>query len=170
MIMVKRKGRKRQKLLCGKVEESVELSTTGAGTVVSEPFDETVNERTFALSIDAVYSLRNLTAGQGPILIGIAHSDYTSAEIEEWIENTGSWNEGNLTEQEISKRKIRQIGIFDGEVADEVMNDGVAIKIPLKFILNQGQGLRLWVYNKSGAAFTDGAYVYADGKCWLKPT
>ncbi len=169
--MVKHKsGRRRSKILKGNVDEAMALLTLANNSLVADAFDESVNERTFIISIDATYALRTLTPGEGPIVFGVAHSDYTAAEIEEVIENAGSWNEGDLVSQETARRKVRIIGQFEGQLANEDFNDGVKLKTTLKWILLQGQTIDLWAYNRSGAALTTGAFLICSGHVWLRPT
>jgi len=170
----KRRGRRRY--LRGSVDESIAFAVLAAKDVAVEPFDETVNERTLISSLVAAYSLSNfsVTSGVGPILVGVAHSDYASAEIEAYIESSGSWDEGDLVQQEIAKRRIRRIGIFDASdlaTEDATLNDGKPIKTKLNWILNQGQGLQLWTYNLGTAAVvTTIPVVHAEGHANLWPT
>ncbi len=161
--MAKRRGgARRRRYLKGNVDEKLGLGTLAASTLISDIFDETVNERCLVSSLVASYSLDNLTTPQGPIEFGVAHSDYTDAEIEEVIENTGSWNEGGLVEQEIAKRKIRKIGTFASSTPvtsasttnDIMFNDGKPVKTKLNWVLLQGQSLRIWAYNHSSSALT----------------
>ncbi len=143
----------------GTVDEQVNAGTLASKDVTATAFDETVNERTLVSSIVARYSLLNVTkaSGVGPLMVGVAHGDYSAPEIEEWIENTGSWNEGDLVNQEIAGRKIRKIGIFDQPATiseSSVLNDGKAIKTKLNWILLQGQGLQYFLYNLGSSAFS----------------
>ncbi len=163
------------KYIRGSVDESTAGGTLAAKTLVSVNFDETVRERTLISSIVATYSLSNWTptAAAGPVLIGLAHVDYSNAEIESFIEATGSWDEGDLVQQEISKRRIRRIGIFDaptGPTDEAVLNDGRPIKTKLNWTLLQGQTLALWIYNLGTGAFagTD-PVVHAEGHANLWP-
>jgi len=152
-----KKPRKRRmgRYLRGNVDESLVLTTIGARAVLKINFDEVVKDRTRVTSIVASYSLDDLTEGVGigPIMVGIAHDDYSAAEIEAFIENGGSWNEGDLVNQEIARRKIRVIGIFETAASvatglgSAVLNDGKPIKTKLNWILNQGQTLAVWAYN-----------------------
>ncbi len=141
----------------GQVDEEIALGTLASKTLVSQIFDETVNERTLVTSLIATHTMSSFTPADniGPIMVGVAHSDYSDAEIEEFIENTGSWNEGDKVSQEVGKRLIRQIGVFDskasGGTLDVVLNDGKPIKTKLKWILLQGQSLRQWCYNLGGS-------------------
>ncbi len=163
LIMAKRRRRRRRSMgryIRGTVDEELDLGTLAARTAISAIFDNVVNERTLVSSLVATWSLADWTVatGDGPVLVGVAHSDYTSAEIEEYLEQTQSWNEGNMIAQEINTRKIRRVGQFEspigGVAADSVvLNDGRAIKVKLNWIILQGQSLQVWAYNMGGSAF-----------------
>ncbi len=165
MLVMARKGRGRGKrsmgrYIRGNVDENLALGTLAAATLVGVLFDETVNERTYVSSIVATWNLSDFTeaADVGPIVVGIAHGDYSDAEIEAFIENTGSWNEGDLVQQrEVGRRLIRKVGTFgaDGPVDSATsltLNDGKPITTKLGWILLQGQTLRYWAYNPGAAA------------------
>ncbi len=154
-----RKGNKRMgKYLRGTVDEVASLTTLGAETLVGNPFDSVVDSRTRVTSIVATYALADFTptAGVGPIVVGIAHGDYSDAEIEAWIEQTGSWNESDLvSSKEVANRLIRMVGTFDriGNAEDvAVLNDGKPIKTRLNWLLNEGATLKQWAYNSGTGA------------------
>ncbi len=150
------KGRRRRpmgKYMKGAVEETLTLGTLAARTLISDIFDNVTEEKAFVSSLVATWTLDEFTnaIGDGPIAVGVAHSDYTDAEIETVIKNTGSWKQGDLIQQEISVRKVRIIGTFRTSQADSqgiaVLNDGKPIKTKLNWLLMSGQSLRLWAYN-----------------------
>ncbi len=158
----------------GSVDEEIVLGTLAARSLVVSSFDETVNERTLVSSIVASWSLDDwtLTSNAGPILVGVAHGDYTAAEIEAVIENTGSWNEGDLVSREVGNRKVRIIGTFRVTATGEgaVLNHGRPIKTKLNWILNQGQTLDAWAYNLGSAAVaTTDPSVHIEGHANLWP-
>ncbi len=170
--MAKRKGSSRRRMtgyLRGNVDERLALLTLGAMTLLSVVFDETVVEKTFVTSLVANWSLSDFTvvANDGPVMVGVAHSDYTDAEIEEFIENAGSWNAGdNVQSKEVGRRLVRVVGTFGltGEAASSsVLNDGKAIKIKLNWMLMTGQTLRVWAYNLGNSPLTTGAIVHTQG-------
>ncbi len=142
----------------GGIDEVVSLTTLAPSTLVSALFDETVVERTLCTSIVCRYSLADFTpaANTGPILVGIAHSDYSDAEIEAWIENSDSWNVSDVVaEREVGRRLCRRVGIFDvpeDATKADVLNNGKAIKTKLNWMLASNQTLRLWAYNMGTAA------------------
>lgn len=157
----------------GNVNEVLALGTLAAVTLVSVVFDDSVSERTLISSLVASYSIEGLAlvAGDGPVMIGIAHSDYSDAEIEAWIENAQGWREADQIAREVGQRKVRVIGTFSQNVADgaQVLNDGKKIKTKLNWILNAGQTLDLWAYNLGSGALTTGSVVYANGHVNLWP-
>lgn len=163
------------KYVRGNVEERLDLATLASKDVLSVLFDETVIEQMRISSLDARYTLSGYTPqdSDGPIMIGIAHSDYLDSEIEEWIEATGSWNPWDLSEQERSKRLIRRVGIFEAPATvgeNAVLNGGRNIKTKLNWSLATGQTLRLWAYNMGNAGLTTGAEIMAMGNAnlWRK--
>ncbi len=160
----------------GAVEELLDIGTLAADTLVSANFGASVDERTWISSLKAAWSLSGLTssAGDGPLLVGIAHNDYSSAEIEAFIENTGSWQEGDLVAQEIGKRKIRIVGSFESlDVAASgwmVMNDGKPITTKCNWVLNTGDTLKVWAYNMGDSAFaTTDPDLHVNGHANLWP-
>ncbi len=153
------KGRKRSMsgYYKGNVDESLGLGTLASNTLVSDTWDETVNEKSLLSSIVATWSLDQLTLSQGPISFGVAHSDYTDAEIEEVIENAGSWDRGNKIAREMARRQVRVIGVFEGlgeTVQDVNFNDGRPIKTKLNWVLQTGDTLKMWAYNDSATALS----------------
>jgi len=159
ILMAKRTPKRRRSMggyLKGNIDESLSLGTLASLTLVSDTWDETVVEKTFVSSIVAIWSLSDFTPaiGDGPILVGVAHSDYTDAEIEAVLENTGSWDQGDLVQQETARRLVRIIGKFELEAVAgstfggaSVLNDGKPIKTKLNWTLVTGQTLRHWAYN-----------------------
>ncbi len=141
--------------LKGSIDENLALGTLASKTLVGDTWDESPEEKTLISSIEVSWSLDQLTHPQGPILFGIAHSDYSDAEIEEVIENLGSWDAGSKVEQEIAKRLVRVLGTFVSEgdgtaVGDVRFNDGLPLKTKLNWILNTGDTIKMWGYNVSG--------------------
>lgn len=143
----------------GQIDEDIGLATLAGKTAVATVFGSTVTETTRISSVEITATLSGFTEGvdnTGPVMCGIAHSDYTTAEIEAWIEATASWSEGDLVAQEVSNRRIRRLGIFPSAVValgSAPLNDGRPIKEKLNWRLSTGQSLRSWAYNMGTVAF-----------------
>ncbi len=164
-----KKSKRYSFILKGRVNEALALVTLANNTLIGANFDESPDEEVFALSIEATYTIQGMATGDGPVVFGVAHSDYEDAEIEAVVENTGSWDRGNLVQQEIAKRKVRTIGVFQQKSSIETFfNDGMPIKTILKWNLITGATIQLWAYNK-GVVMTTGAIITAEGHIWLRP-
>ncbi len=158
-VMAKARGKRRsmQGYLKGNVEEQLSLGTLAAKTLVSDTWDESPEEKTLISSIVVTWSISGLTAGQGPLQFGVAHGDYSDAEIEAVLENVASWDQGSKVEQEVAKRLVRQIGQMvsaAGADQDVGFNDGKPLKTKLNWRLNSGDTLKMWVYNSSDGALS----------------
>ncbi len=152
--------------LKGNINESLALSNLASGALVADTWDEVVNEKTLVSSIVVTWSVDELVLAQGPLEFGVAHSDYTDAEILEVLAVTGSWDSGDKISQERAKRLVRKIGVMvsvgDAGISDVTVNDGKPIKTKLNWMLASGDTLRMWVLNK-GAILTTGAFLIAEG-------
>ena len=143
----------------GNVDEQLSLGTLAAKVMISANFDEVMVEKGRITSLVASWSLSNFTValGDGPILVGVAHGDYTDAEKEAFIEATGFWDKGDKIAQEVGRRLIRVVGTFRQEVNDVgqgsvVLNDGKPIKTRLNWPLITGSTLNIWAYNLGTSA------------------
>ncbi len=176
ILMAKHGKRKYRRYIRGAIDKRMALGTLGADTVIGANFDGSVNERTFVSSIVAAWTMDEFTpaSDDGPIIVGIAHSDYSDAEIEAWIENAaGSWNEGDLVAQEVGKRKIRRVGVFNDPASanqNVALIEGRMLKTKCNWILLQGQTVKLWAYNAGSSALaTTDPTVHVQGHANLWP-
>ncbi len=157
----------------GNIQLDIVLTTLAAATGVLAA-TATVDDTTRITSVRASYSLEDMTqgAGIGPIVCGVAHSDYTLAEVEAWIKLTTGWSQANMVSKEISGRRIRRIGTFPGSNTDgsgiSVLNDGKPIRTKLNWEVTEGQGLNFWAFNTgSNAIATTVPRVHVEGKANL---
>ncbi len=169
----KGKGRRMGRYIRGNVNEVLALTTLASLTAILAAFDDTVEERTLISSLVASWAIEGFAqaTGDGPVMAGIAHSDYSVAEVEAWIENAQGWQEGDQVAREVGQRKVRVIGTFnnDGSAAMMHLNDGKKIKTKLNWILNAGQTLSVWAYNLGSGALTTGGVVHVNGHANLWP-
>ncbi len=174
--MAKKKGRRAfRKYLAGKINHSQLLGTLTAKSAISAVVAETLSEKAWLSSVKATWAVGDWTpaAGDGPIMVGVAHSDYSTSEIEAWIENSGSWSQGDKVTQEIGRRKIRRVGVLQSPVNTTegvVLNDGKPITTKCNWQLITGQSVRIWAYNMGISAFaTTDPLVVVNGHANLWP-
>ncbi len=162
MTMAKARPKRRRRMgryIRGNLLVTIAGGTLAGATAITVQTTDQVVERTLVSSIVARYSLSGYTGGDniGPVEVGVAHGDYTLLEIEQYLESSLSWDEGDKITRERMKRQVRRIGVFEvaagsaGEAS--VLNDGKPIKTRLNWILNAAQGLQFWIYNQGTAAF-----------------
>ncbi len=166
-----------RRYLRGQVNHKLQLSTLGSKVVIGSAIVDVLTEEAWLSSVKLLWSLNKWTsaADDGPIIVGVSHSDYTDTEIEEWIENSSSWETKDKIGQEIARRKIRRVGVFraaPGDTGDSnyVLNDGRMIRTKCGWMLGTGQTLKVWAYNSGGSALatTDPA-VRQEGHANLWP-
>lgn len=169
----KRKGRTNRKgFVAIPFSTFITLDTLADNTVIkANILGNDLAEDLFIISIDGLWTLRNLTGGETPIEIGLAHSDYTIAEILENLEIEVISPDAKI-EMERAKRKIRRVGIFaKGDRTDQGIGDGMPLRTKLLFTVGNSQNLALWARNISGATLTTGALIQGNGTIfgrWLR--
>ncbi len=134
--------------------------TLSADDVTITVIATVLTEERRVLSVEASWALTGLAATDGPLVVGIAHSDYSAAEIEESLEAAGSWDEGDKVAQEQAKRLVRQVGILTEE--ETALNDGQPVKTRLNWRIATGDTLQFWLWNR-GIQLTTGALVKVSG-------
>ncbi len=136
------------------------------GDLASTAIGSIVDDRMWLMSLAGTFAARDFTAGEGPIVCGVAHSDYSAAEIEECLEAQAAWDQSDLVAREQAKRKVRTIGTFANVLTSETLNDGKEMKIKLGWMAEVGMTLQFWTWNKSGAVLTTGGIFQADGRVY----
>ncbi len=176
MILMAKKPSKRRRMtgyFAGNIDMDMPLGTLAAQTVLLQGVGDVVAEKTFVSSIHNTYTLQGMSPGDniGPLMVGVAHSDYSTGEVEAWIELSTGWSQADLVSRETANRLIRKIGVFESPLNSGVsssLNDGRAIKTKLNWTLISGQSLNFFVYNLGTAALgTTDPDVHIEGKANL---
>lgn len=108
------------------------------------------------------WSARGGTSGEGAVEVGLAHGDYTAAEIEENLEVAFLGPLAKI-QQEQARRLVRRVGTFPQVSADERLNDGVPVVTASKFVQQDGASPAVWAHNLSGATLTTGLVIIITG-------
>ncbi len=151
------------------VFQTLPLLTLASVTLLGVEMTPTGDNEYRLLSLKGLWALRDLTAGEGPIIFGVAHGDYSDTEIEQCIENEAGLNRSDMVvTREISRRLVRRIGIFSGVAGEEVLNDGKPVHTRLNWPMAEGTTLKMWAYNQSGGSLTTGSELVFNGKWTIK--
>ena len=164
-----RKGRGKRRFNLRKVTISSQ-SVAGALTtldVVSNPVVSASANAYRIITMDASYGNEGFTVGEGPVTFGLAHSDYSAAEVEECLEAVGAIDIGDKVAQEQANRLVRQIGIMQTQDA-EAFENGRRIKVKLNWHIGIGDQVNLWIKNKDANTLTTGGRITIDGALWVK--
>ncbi len=146
------------------------VGALAAGDVVKTDQANTIDDRVYALWAKGVWSLQGNTAGEGPMMVGFSHSDYTAAEVEEALEAGGSWDSGNKVANEQSNRKVRRVGEFDGLATEEKLIEGRSLFRKLGFYIEDGKTLACWTRNQDADARTAGGSINFNGIIAVRAT
>lgn len=168
MFVAKHKGKGRGRFAAVRCEANLALSTLANVTVIRVGLhDITAVRGLWSISCDLNIALKGMTAGEGPLIIGVSHSDYTVGEIKECLE-ADTLDFGNKVEMEQAQRKVREFGVISAVGVAEALNDGKQIRVKTGFYLEEGKGLDLWVWNKSGGSLAGGAVITGIGKHYVR--
>ncbi len=161
------KGRRRYNLRRVRSTSGLTLGTLGSTTVLTIGLTGASDSQYRLISVKLNWDLIGQTAGEGPIIVGIAHSDYTVGEIKEALESTLSISQGDKIAAEKSNRLVRIVGTFGGQ-PNVPLNDGKPIRTRLNWLMTIGDQAVVFAYNDSGSALTTGAVVNVNGDVWVK--
>ncbi len=105
--------------------------------------------------------------------VGVAHGDYTAAEIEECLESQAAVDIADLLEQEKTNRLVRSIGFAQGTggaSSDQSasINNGRPVKTKLNWKVGIGDTFDAWVRNGSDTIYTSGATLSIIGHVWVR--
>ncbi len=141
----------------------ITLGTLANNTVIiADVLNADLVEDLFVISIDALWTLLNQTAGESPIEVGFAHTDYSVAEILEHLDVAITGPDSDMIEMERLKRIVRRAGLFSEQVTgDFSLNDGTKIRTPFKRFL--GNNISAWARNQFGSSLTTGSVIRLSG-------
>ncbi len=117
-------------------------------------------------SCDLTWAIRGLTAGQGPIRVGITTNALTVGQIGEALDASPA-SESDIVARERGSRPVRNAGQFSGVATEEVLFDGRLRRIKCKFALANSLELAMWARNESGAPLTTGAVIEVSGNAYI---
>ncbi len=116
------------------------------------------------IAIDCQWSINNLTAGEGPLLVGYSVGDLSVTEIGECLDSEVV-GPSDIIQNERARRPVNRVGVFSGVAAEENLFNGALKRTTLRNfpIQEVGGQVVMFVRNQSGAALTTGAVITGAG-------
>ncbi len=166
LFLAKHTPRRRYSLRRVRITPGDALGTLGSATAVIEALTGASVSAYRLVTAKGAWTVTGLVAGEGPIVVGYAHSDYTVVEIKECIESQASIDPGEKIAQERANRLVRIVGSLTGQAQN--LNDGKPIKTRLNWLIATGDFVNMFSYNDGSSALTTGATVRMNGDIWVK--
>ncbi len=139
------------------------LATLADAIVIAQNLlSATFGEDIFIISIDWIASIRNLTGGEVPLSLGLAHSDLSVTELAEGLDAEVT-DPDDIIAKERARRPVRRLGVFSGNVGDITLNDGRVTRTKVLLQVGDGHSLNVWIRNQSGSTLTTGAELEIGG-------
>ncbi len=158
----KRRRRRGGRLVALPFNTQLALSTLGDETIVEVDLTTVLAEDFFAISCDLAVSVDGNTTTENPLEFGVAHGDYTVAELKEYV-NANLTDPSDKIAQEHSRRLVRRFGTFSATDVNWSPNNGMEKRIPLRFSIGDGKSLIGWCMNHSGAGMNTGTIITFTG-------
>ncbi len=163
MTKKRRNLRKNRNFVAIPFFSTITLSTLGDNVVLTDGLTNAFLEDLFIISIDCLWSIRGLTAGEVPIVFGFAHDDLNVTEIAENL-LAELVDPDDIITRERARRPVRKVGQFARSgLTEQQLNNGLMERTTIKFMIGDGHTMAGYVQNKSGAALTTGAIVELTG-------
>ncbi len=150
------------------IEEQMGLTTLATKTALAAVIVGAPNDtvRVSSVKLNNVWDDMTGTGGtaneDGPLLIGVAHGDYSVTEIKEFLEASTSIDFGDKIAAERTRRLIRVIGTLSAMQISDPANGGLR-KIKLNWLLEEGSTLNIWAFNTGGSSLTTGSQLNVSG-------
>lgn len=166
--LAKHRRRKRRPLNVLSTDNVMSLGALAADTGILAPLTSgsvNLGENYWCTSIDLWLTVRGASVGEGPVSIYVCHSDYSLAEIEEYIEGTTQFSPLDLVGREIARRKIRLVTTIAQTAVNIEVNEGRPYRVPIRWMCHGGTtGIVLCAYNTDTTQLT--AYIISTQSKW----
>lgn len=162
-----RRGRNNKNFVAIPFEVTLALGTLADGTVIvvdslATDFDDDI----YLISLDLTAQLDNQASGEGPIHVGVAHSDFTNTEILEYLDVDPTQRDDKIAQERVKRglliKKVGQFPIGAVGAQQMVLNAGVPIRKKLRMLITEGFQLQLYAINR-GTGATTGRVVHFSG-------
>ncbi len=164
----KGRSKSRRNFVAIPFRSAITLGTLAAGVVLTADLTAAQFAREFyAISVDSSWALNGHTANEGPITVGFAHNDLSVGEIAEALDAELT-DPSDIIAKERARRPVRRVGVFAGLAQEDVLNDGMEGRTPLRFGVNDGHAVAAYARNLDASTLTTGNVVRITGTLYGK--
>ncbi len=145
------------------------LLTQADHVFVGTELTSVLTDDAYIMSMDITVATNGLTAGEGPLTVLVAHSNYSDAQVGEWYGANANWDLGNKIVQEQGRRQCRIIGVIPGLASNESLLDGRKFRVKLGWQMFEGDTLQFGVFTEGQAAnLTTGCELHINGTAYAR--
>ena len=158
--MPRRKGGRNKvtrKWFTAKVRGSQPLLTLANDTALTQTLLD-IDDDCFLYSANIAITIRNATALEGPIVVGLASNSMSVGNIIEALDASPTARDDRVA-LERSSRPVRRFGVFQVLSINENLNNGLEVYQKLLFPMSQSRALNQFAVNRAGGALSTGAVV-----------
>ncbi len=136
---------------------TIALSSVATNIVVVSDILANLSQDLKVIAVESYMDLLDFTALEGPLIVGVAHGDYSVTEIKEYLDLSFTSPDDKIA-QERAGRLIRKMGVFSGLNTDESLNDGKPVWARKMFwkIGDGSVSLDAFAMNRGGGTLTSG--------------
>ena len=144
-----------------KVNVGFALLTLADATALLQTIIDNVDDF-FWYSSQLSWSLLNLTAGEGPIEVGLCDGVYSVAQIKEAVDASPTGRSDRIA-LERTKRSVRGVGQFNGLTTEESLNNGLPVYTKTLINMSGSSVMSAYALNRSNGPLTTGAVINITG-------
>jgi len=173
--MAKKRGRRnRRNFVALPIEGTVAVNLLPAYEASADELTSSdYSEDLYLMSADLLISIRNVTAGEGPIEFGVCHSDVTQAQLAAYLNSSGNVDPDDLDAIALARwgKYIRRLGYLSCITSDETVNNGMMKRYKIKMKIGNDHQLYAWAFNRTNAQMSDAGNLLFNGTAygrWLR--
>ncbi len=167
-----RKNARRFNLRKVRINSFVLPAALVAGGVVAGSITDAVTSPLRIVSARLTYNMSDVPqVSDDGHEFGLAHGDYTAAEVKECLDASGGINKNDKIAMERTNRLVRTIGTMAGQQSVDggrSYNQGEPEKTKLNWYVGVGETLAIWIRNSSDTTWASGSNLNVLGTLWVK--
>ncbi len=167
--MAKRRRRRRNpRFAVLKVHKPLDIGTLAQNVCLKGTVLDLLQD-CYIIATDLSWTILGMDLLDGPVDVGLSHSDYTVTEVQEAVDASPTSDSDQIA-LERTRRKVRTAGTFktpENTGAGVSLNDGKLMRTKVGFGVSNSFELDLWAINRGAPALTVDTTVMVSGKVYV---